>query len=201
MGAVVKAIWSGFTGAPGTSTFMVIDASQDSSVDPTSAALTSAVGAIRQFFNGCASNLAASVVISFEGEAVLVDEQTGVVRGAQTYTVPSPVVGSGSSSVAAPAGASVRWRTGSVINGRRVNGRTYLVPLYAGAYESNGSLQTTSVSAILTAAQALVTTSNASSTFRMAVWHRPGTGAGGFAAPFTGATIKDEVAVLTSRRN
>jgi hypothetical protein len=168
---------------------MITEGSGDSDLDPTSAALTSAVGAVRQFFNACSSQLAASVVISFSGEAVLVDEQTGSVRGANTYTVPSPVVGTGSSSVAAPAGASVRWRTDGIENGRRVGGRTYLVPLYAGAYEANGSLQTSTISQFVTAATALIASSQASSVWKFAIWHRPVSGAGGHAYSVFGHTV------------
>jgi hypothetical protein len=200
MTAVVKAVWSGFTGSPGTSTFYV-GTGLTGAGDPTPADLTTAVASIRQFFNACAGNLAASVVISFDGQAVTIDPTTGAVTGITTYTPPSNVAGTGASSVAAPAGASVKWITAGVVNGRRVAGRTYLVPLYAGAYEANGSLQSSTVSALATAAGVLVAASVAASTWACWVWHRPVSGTGGSMWEFSGSSVKDEVAVLTSRRN
>ena len=199
MSAVVKAVWSGFGGSPGTSTFLISDATFGGT--PSSTALTSAVAAIRQFFNACASQLAASVVISFDGSASAIDPITGHLTGTVTYTPPSSVAGTGASSVAAPAGASVRWRTAAIGAHRAVTGRTYLVPLYAGAYEANGSLQSSTITQILTAGNALIASSAAAADWEFMVWSRPVGGTGGGTAPVTGCTVKDTVAILTSRRD
>jgi len=198
--AMVKAVWSGFSGAPGTSTFYVGTA-DDTGGDPSSAGLTSAVAAFRQFFNACAGSLAASVTISWDGQGVYLNKVTGAVEGTATYTAPSSVLGTGASSVAAPAGASVRWLTGEVWGSRRLTGRTFLVPLYAGAYEANGTLQATNLSTIQTAAAALVTASTAATTWKFSIQHRPVLGDNGGCSYVIGSSVKDEVAVLTSRRN
>jgi hypothetical protein len=196
----VKAVWSGFTGAPGTSTFYVGNpASLTVPIAP--AALTSAVAAFRQFFNAMASQLAASVVISFDGSAKDLDTATGVLVSGNSYTPPSSVAGTGSSSVAAPAGASVRWRTASVYGGRLLTGRTFLVPLYAGAYEANGSLNATFLTQAQTASGVLTAASIASGTWRFIIWHRPQNGAGGATGDVASSTWKDEVAILRSRRD
>jgi hypothetical protein len=196
----VKAVWSGFAGAPGTSTWYFRDVTSFTG-HLSSASLTTGVAAMRQFFNACASQLAASVTISWDGTAKEIDAATGTLYGYTSYTAPSAVTGTGSSSVAAPAGASVSWRTTSVVNGRSLRGRTFLVPLYAGAYEADGSLNSTFLTQCRAAAAAYATASSTATTWVGCVWHRPGPSGVGVVGDISSSAVKDEVAVLRSRRN
>lgn len=197
--AIVKALWSGFNGAPGTSTFAIRDTAGTGS--PTSSQVTACVGAIRTFFNAFAATIQNGVSISFDGNGTIVNEVDGELKGSVAYTVPTVVSCSGSGTVAAPAGASIRWNTAGIRNGRRVRGRTFIVPLVATSYESNGTLTSTFLTTATTAATGLISAATSSASWSPCVWSRPVSGAGGFAWPFVTSSVKDEVAVLASRRN
>jgi len=94
-------------------------------------------------------------------------------------------------------GARIVWNTGAVVNGRRVRGSTFMVPLKGLAYDSDGTIGSTFVSSLQAAATALVTAVPS-----LTVWSRPPAGAptGGGASPVTSAQMVDAVSWLRSRR-
>jgi hypothetical protein len=90
----------------------------------------------------------------------------------------------------------VRWQTSGIVNGRRVKGRTFLVPLINTTYGS-GVIGAGTVSAIQSAADTFVASAGAD----MRIWHRPTAGAGGIAYPITAAVVPNLATVLRSRRD
>ena len=126
------ALWTGFPGAPGYSKFRVA-APVDASSAPTIA------GVIAQLFTGIRANLPPSVTIQVQSPAELYDD-VGELTGFVDYTPVAPVVGGAAASAyLAPAGAVIDWGTATVANGRRVRGRTFLVPLSTFS-DSDGSI-------------------------------------------------------------
>lgn len=180
------AIGSGFTNFyfhAGTST---AQASQDSA----RAFLFSSYGAALAL-------LPTGVSINFAGSVDSLDVVTGALTGTVPVTNPGTIAGSGTGAYAAPTGACVTWLTGGLVNGRRLRGRTFLVPMAGNAFHSDGTLADTTISTITSAATAFIAAAP-----DFAVWHRPapGGGGGGSATTVAGFRITDKAAVLTSRR-
>jgi hypothetical protein len=124
-----------------------------------------------------------------------VDATSGQLLGSTAITPPSVTASAAGAAYAAPSGACVTWLTGGVVNGKRVRGRTFLVPLVVTKYDSSGTLLDTFRTNLVTASQAYIT-----GAVTPLVWHRPISGVGGQAFPMTSFTVKDRVAMLTSRR-
>ena len=121
----IRAHWSGFTGAPGLSTFYALDGSL-------------ATGAIHDFFDACAGFIPSDVHIDVDGSGDEIDVATGALTGVWTGVAPATVVGADSNTYAAPAGAGARWTTDTFSDGSRVRGFTYLVPLGPDAFAAGG---------------------------------------------------------------
>lgn len=101
----------------------------------------------------------------------------------------------GSGAYAAGVGARVVWRTAAVRGGRRVRGSTFLCPLIASQYESNGTLANAAVSTMEGAAQTLIATATG-----IVVWSRPRPALAGAMVPISSAVVPDKVSWLRSRR-
>jgi hypothetical protein len=158
--------------------------------------------------------LQAAWSVAVQGEVTEHDMATGTLLGAATMTtVPATVVGTGSAtSWANGSGYSVKWNTGLIWNGRRVTGRTFMVPAVA-CYEADGTLVAAAITAIGAAAQALISAVGA----EFAVWSKTFTKPpdtmtiaeakafkqqqiGGNLAPVQGYFVKDSAAQLRTRR-
>lgn len=108
--------------------------------------------------------------------------------------------GTGGASQSPPATAGL-WRlnTSTWHSGRRLQGRTFLSPLAAGALEVDGTWPNATVATVNTAAAAVI--SGLPATDKFVVWHRPVSGAGGLTGACTSMVLQDKLAVLTSRRD
>ena len=181
--------WSGMSGAPGYSVFHF-----QGTAGPSDAAALS--GLVRAMFDSMKTFLPNDVTIAFPGEATTHSDD-GTLTGAVAVTpIPANVVGSDTGTFSAPSGLRVQWDTGVIVGGRRLRGRTFIVPLAGLAYENNGTIQPTVITNYTGYAQTLV---NASTTagFPLAVWSQVGS----VVHPVTTATIPDQATVLRSRRD
>lgn len=155
----VNVAWQNWPGAPGLSQFYFLNSGMQTSVD-----------ALRTFYNALSTMLPTGLTIQVPGTGDIINDADGKIVNSWTVTTPPTVVtASGTGTYAGNAGAVVHWLTSGVINGRRIRGRTFLVPLISTQFESNGSLSATALSSIGTAASALRTSVGAN--FR--VWRRP----------------------------
>jgi hypothetical protein len=186
----VRCAWTNFPGAPGLSTFYLADGSTD-------------VTAIKTFFNAFKDDLPQGTVVTIPQAGDQIDVGTGKIVGSWSGTgggtalsVPAASAFSGSS------GAMVRWQTGSVINGHRLSGRTYVVPIRGSDYDTNGSLSSAFTTTLQNAANALLGTLGAN----FLVYHRPqnttpsNPGSPGSVAAVTSALVPDLAVVMRSRR-
>jgi hypothetical protein len=162
------------------------------------------VDAVRTMFNAVAGQLPNDVSISFPGEYLERDTETGTLLGSTAVTPPASVTGSSAGVYAAPAGARIRWNTGAIVAGRRVSGSTFLVPLATTAYQTDGTILAAVITTLQNAAQAYLDDVD----MVPAVWSRPTfTGdppvldRGGSIHAVQGVAIPDRVAVLRSRRD
>lgn len=186
--------WSGVSG-PAVSTFYGQPGGSVSDLTP----------ALKTFFTALqALCLPSGVSVSFNTLVDQIDEFTGTLVGTRTVPQQSGVAGAAGTAFSMPSGLLVQWITGAVHLGKRVVGRTFLVPA-AGVEAAGGVPAGGSRTAIATAAAAFVTSTSLS----FGVWSRPflpGIGSdrpahAGQAFTVTGAAVPNRFVVLRSRRD
>lgn len=196
-----RVTWTGFVGAPGVSTFYVA----------TGSAVNTYIDA---FFAAVQPYLPADVTVQVEPLGDSIDSSTGALVGTWTDTSPGPRVGAASGPYSAVSGGLVQWGSSTFLSGRRLRGHTFLVPLDGNIYDTNGAITGTPLTAMATAAQALVTSIGGG----FYLWQRPRLSApaytdrrgvvhpaisarsGGYGSVLTG-TVRSKVTELRSRRD
>lgn len=181
----ITAVWTGAAGLPGYTRLRF-------NGPATSAEAEAMAARVRTFFDAWAGWIPSGVRISFGGPAQIFSD-AAVLEGEVTYTSPADILGMNSAAYAGASGATVQWLTNAFQNGRKVRGRTFMVPL-AGAFDAAGTLSTAVVSAGSAAANALAN-------------NVPGltliTRSGNIVqrASIVGGVVADRAAVLRSRRD
>lgn len=198
----VKMRWSGFQGGPGFSIFHWNDfGSGPTGWEPVQADADACVARVDTFAQAILGVLPANTTLQVMGDVEVINPENGDLEDIYTVTQPAArVPGHSAGPYSAPVGAVISWRTGVVRNGRRVHGRTFLVPCIGAVFENNGTLTSTAIATITSAATGL---STGSVNGDLTVWARP-TGPGatdGSPAIVTGFTVPDMGAVLRSRRD
>ena len=184
------ATWTGFVGAPGYTSWFADDSGTPANL----------ITGLKGFFDAMTPWLPTDVTVSVPDTYDELDETTGTLIASGTAPIaPGEFVGERTEVYSAPAGACVTWVTDDVVAGRRVRGRTFIVPLSSYATALDGSLGATALTDIRTAASDAITAMGGA----FCVWHRPTTAApaSGSAHPITSFNVRDRVAVLRSRRD
>lgn len=186
-----RAVITGMPTGPGVSTFYTDDA-------PGFPAM------LQAFYFGLAAHFPNLITIQVEGEGAVIEDTTGEQISLWTETQPAAVVGTGVGTWAAGVGSVVTWRTVTVVRGRLLRGRTFLVPLNGTAYQAaDGTLDTVERNEQLSGAASLIQDANL--LFR--VWSRPIRDAQGnittlgTSGRVTDRSVTDRVAFLSSRRD
>lgn len=188
----VTALWTGFPGAPGYSSLHFLSDLPTQSVDEN-------VGAVHSFFDELNTFLPTGTTVQVQQETELLDENTGMLLDYYAAAdEPSPITGGSEEGFAGPVGTVITWNTSTVNRGRRVRGRTFIVPLTRIAYGDDGTLTNFAHQAMQSAGQYML--DNAADN-GFCVWSRPRGGSGGVGAPVTGYRAPDFAAVLRSRRD
>lgn len=197
----VNCAWQNWPGAPGLTTFFLTDATQTK------------VDAIRTFFNSIAGVIPSGLTIQVPASGDELNIGDGTIAATWSVaTTPTVVTGSGAGAYAGNAGAVIHWLTSVVIGGRRVRGRTFIVPMISTQYETNGSLTSAAITTLTNAATTLSTSLGTS----LVVYSRPvqahtkydpktGTptvvaARGGTTASVSGIRVPDLAVSLRSRR-
>jgi len=196
--ARVKMRWNGLPGGPGYSIFHFRDFTAGG--DVTQEVVDGAVTKVQTFGNAIKAYIAHSVTLQVESEVEIIEDTNGHlldVMTAPTQTAIGSVAGSAAYS--ALSGAVITWRTAVVRNNRRMRGRTFLVPFATTAYQTDGTLGSTTLTALQNAAAAMVADTG---TGDFGVYGRPsGPGAtDGLWAVARSATVPDLCTVFKSRR-
>lgn len=124
------------------------------------------------------------------------DISTGRLTGGWSGGTAATINGTGGvATYAAGTGTFVKWLTGTVVHFRSLKGRTFLCPLTAATYDSDGTLQPAHVTTLQNAANTLVGAA------KLAIWHRPVAFAGGMLVGASSAVQMDRVTSLKSRRS
>lgn len=194
------ATWQGFIGAPGYTKLSWIGVTGTAGAD-------AVTGAMRTFLFAFAGYVPSGATIQVAREVAEHDEVTGELIG-EISAAATPTIINGSATGTTPysggSGLFVGWRTGTIWQGRRVQGRTFIVPA-VGVNEANGTLTPTVIAAAQSAADALI----ASSTTVFAIWAKRFTiGSDGKPHQSNGAAfqtetafVRDQASGLRSRRN
>lgn len=184
----VKAVWTGWAGGPGYSTF---HSSGSTATDAQNLA-----NAVMAFFDTIGNVVPSSITISCQPTYRVMDTASGALITEGTLgEVPAAVVGTGTNAFAAVAGMCVNWLTNDSAGRKLRVGRTFLVPLTAFIWAPDGTVNDATVTEVQNAAADL-----ASLPPGLVVWKRPRGGAGGVASTVVGARVPDEGVVLRSRR-
>jgi hypothetical protein len=181
-----RTTWLGFPGAPGVTTLFWDAATSGPNLT-----------AWNSFLTAIAGRIPTDVTLQSQNTGDVIDDITGAIIGVWTGATQASVPGSGVGAYAAPAGVHINWRTAGIVRGHRVRGRTFLVPILASAYDSDGSLSSSALTTFRTA----LATFQAAAAPALLVWHRPVGGAGGDSFPVTSADMPDKAAILKSRRD
>jgi hypothetical protein len=198
--AVVTSTWQGFTGAPGYT--------KHAFIGPLDAAGRNAAGAaVRNFWSQINQYLSTAWSITVNPIVQTFDVVTGDLQREETMTTP-PAVVTGAATPVAYAGGSgfvVHWITGGVHNGRKIRGRTFVVP--AMACYSTSPVDGTISAAVVTAVTAAGNTLCAASGANFGVWSRywddstPPKQIGGGITEASGCVVPDRAAQLRTRRS
>lgn len=153
--------------------------------------------AIVAAFTTLAPALPLGVTIEVPGSGDVIEDTTGELVDVWTAAGGATVNASGGAACAAGVGASIEWITGGIIGGRRLRGRTFLVPLTGTAYDTTGTITGPALGTLDDFGDDMLASGP------LAVWHRPTTSGGsdGNSYGVTSFRIRDKVAVLRSRRD
>ena len=186
---------SGLEGLPGLHTTYWTGASST----PIQADATDVSARVRAFWNSLASTIASGTLVNPVLGVDLIDESDGSLVGGLSSGTLTTVSGTGTGSLPSATMLLLKLQTGVVVNGRRLQGRSFIGPLGTPS-NSGGNPTGAANTALLTAAAFFDTGATAS---KLVVWHRP-TDPGainGSTSPVVSYGTKTEFAVLRSRRD
>jgi hypothetical protein len=194
------AVWQNFIGAPGYTKFSFIEVTGD-------AGAVAATTAMRTFFNALLAFIPIGATVQVQPEVQEYDEVTGTLLSEiVASSTPAIVTGTAAGSYAGGSGMFIGWKTGTIWQGRRVQGRSFIVPA-AGVFEANGTLTSATIAAVTSAGMSLI--NDPASTF--AVWAKrmsapttpptKPTQIDGAAFQVLSVSVKDQASQLRSRRN
>lgn len=152
---------------------------------------------LKTFWTAVASLMSGYVHIHVPAEGETFDAATGELVDTWTFGTPVDITGGGTGAYAGGVGAAVGWSTAGIHYGRKVRGRTFIVPLAANVYDTDGTLASGTRTTLTNAAEDLVGDAAGS----LVIWSRPApTRPVGNAYPITSGLVKDHVSWLRSRR-
>jgi hypothetical protein len=190
--------WSGFQGAPGYSNFYYMSTGD---FQPSQATVDAAANATQNLGAYIRTFLPVETSVQVQSDVVELWDTNGVMQNIWSAGSRPVLQGEAPSApYSAASGAVINWRTAGVRNGRRVRGRTFVVPLANSAYQSDGTLSASVITSLNTNLSTMLDTQP---TATLGVWSRPsakGATDGSWHA-VQGFNIPDKVAVLRSRRD
>jgi len=162
-----------------------------------SASADDATAALGTFFNAIKGLFPGAVTWSIPAAGDKLESSTGALTGTWSGGTAATVTGSGAGNYAAGTDLYVRWLTGGLRNSRKFQGRTFLVPVLTGGYDSSGTIDNSNLSTVQTAVNTLVATG------LLILWGRPiaPSTSNGLINPITAGVVPDKVTSLKSRRS
>lgn len=193
--------WTGFPGANGY-TNLFYGATTGDATEALAAATKS-----RIFIASFAGIVPLGITIRLVTDVRLLDDATGDLQDIFTVSGITDCVMGGTATRSAPSGGCVDWLTTTVHGTRRMQGRSFVVPLSSDQYQNDGSLVGAAVTALATGAESMRTASGPP----FGVWGRPRaadplatppvTARAGLWGPAVSSRVPDKAVVLRSRRD
>lgn len=150
---------------------------------------------IKAFYDGIKSQFGATYKWTWDGLLAQVDSDTPSLVAPMTPWTVQGSSGGGSDSGPSGVGLVVTWRSGLAT--RRGRGRTFIAPLPAGWFQTDGTIVDANLTQVRTAAAALVSTSLADGNGAVSVWSH----ADHVGRDVQGFLANDRVAYMSSRRS
>jgi hypothetical protein len=186
----IRIALTGGPGLPGVATFYALDAS---------AALPELKGLWAEWL----VKMPIDITVEYPTLGDIIDPVTGELSGTWSAGSRASDQGTADYPYAAPVGAVCNWLTDTVVDGSRLRGKTFIVPLVTPAFDAQGRVGTLTQAALQNSADDKVATM----TGNFVIWHRPvhATLAGpparlGSYGLVTHAKVPQLAAVLRSRR-
>jgi hypothetical protein len=182
--------------------YSVMHFDTNSGSTPTQADADEVVAKLAAFVTAIKGDIPPQVTLQVINETEEIVAATGTMLG--VYAGPAQTAVPGTAGAASPwaaaAGAVIGWSTAGVRNGRRVRGRTFLVPLSSEAFDTDGTIKTVPLGRLQTAATNLLAQGT---NVQLAVYARPtAPGASdGVSFDAVSARVPDMGAILRSRRS
>lgn len=151
---------------------------------------------VKAFISSFATAAPSSLTFTVPNGGDLVNDADGTINGSWTASGGGDVSGSNNTGFTLGSGLRVEWRTGSIVRGRHVRGRTFIVPMGAGIFDSSGRVSTTFTSAMLGYATTLITQQAGA----LCIWTRPSPKGPGTHSAVTQAVVPTVPTALRSRR-
>lgn len=136
------------------------------------------------------------VTLSVPDTGDVINEETGDLTSVWAGGTDGGYAGIGSAGWAAGVGMMIGWRTAGIVDGRRVNGRSFMVPLVSTVFGTNGLPLTAWVDVFLDEANDLI----AHTPGNMQIWSRPKGESLGSTHSVVSATVPVTATSLRSRR-
>jgi hypothetical protein len=147
---------TGFPGGPGVSTFYALD-------------VATFLPSLKTLWDTLVNYQDNNVRAQVDNVGDIINDANGEITGAWAGDAQSVCTGSRSQPVAPASGYQVRWNTNTILDGHRLRGRTFVVPMATDQYTDQGLLVAGAQAAIYAAA--LEFQIEQSSSF--VIWHRP----------------------------
>ena len=151
-----RTILSGFPGGPGVATMYFLDAS-------------TAVESVSKLWEAFAFAMPSDVTITPERTGDSIEDTTGALVGSWVGGVVTAHVGAIAGNYAAPVGCHVRWDTSTILDKKRLRGRTFVVPLAGGQFTASGAVVQAAADTFQAQATQFILEQSASAV----IWHRP----------------------------
>lgn len=196
--ASVNKVTALLTGAAGLPGYQNLYFSSAGSV-MTSAEATDVCGRVRAFWDSLKAYLAVGVQVDVDGTVEAYDAASGNLLGVQAVSAPASVVSTGTALLPPATQGGLRFKSGTVVSNRILQGRTFVGPLTTNAATSGGKPTSALITQLATAGGLLATGGTASVHL---VWHRPGPAhSGGQSAGVISYIAATDFWVLRSRRD
>lgn len=137
-----------------------------------------------------------SVTATIPASGDVIEVETGKLQSVWSGGTFGQQSGLGTGNFPAGIGACITWITDGIVNGQRVRGRTFVVPLDATDYDAFGTLAAGTVSGIKTLALDLIAACGED----FKIYSRPTEGRDGTAHTVVDARVSNRVTSLRSRR-
>lgn len=187
MPAEYRALWS----VPGGGTGYTV---LHFTIAGTSGAAQQIAEDVQDFFTGLSGQLPDDIDVSFDSEVLDLDE-AGTLTAVWPVTPPAAVSGVSTAVYSRAQGARIDWSTDTIVAGRRLTGRTYVVPIRSTSFDTVGLLTSSDQAAFQTEADDFITATGLNRPLR--VWSRTNASS----AVVQTAAIPSKGAVLRSRRD